>query len=260
MKAATCPVMASSCLPPRSSRRVTWSSGSAVPLRFRALPCMPRDYPKAATAIGGYEDGKRAPTPGGLAGELGRQAGGGPVCCALGKVTAQPEATFDSPGGPARPIAEIGVPSSTVVVTEAVYEDDVRSRERMPTASSSLLRAVVRFSTRTGNPRGPAQCGEGRAQTIGRSLFSRGQRGAAGADPGQSGRPVKALMAGSIVEATSRGGTRHLGSSGRRGRGGAAADRRRRQELTAARPRICNQEVAGSSPAGSIGRKAATRG
>ena len=56
--AATCPVIPSPCLPPRSSRWVTWSSGPAVPLRFRVFLAMPQDYPKAATAIGRYDDDK----------------------------------------------------------------------------------------------------------------------------------------------------------------------------------------------------------
>ena len=57
---------------------MTWSSGPAVPLRFRVFLAMPQDYPKAATAIGRYDDDKRAAAPVGLAGEPGRQAGTGP--------------------------------------------------------------------------------------------------------------------------------------------------------------------------------------
>ena len=64
MKAATCPVIPSPCLPPRSSRWVTWSSGPAVPLRFRVFLAMPQDYPKAATAIGRYDDDKTGADPG----------------------------------------------------------------------------------------------------------------------------------------------------------------------------------------------------
>jgi hypothetical protein len=64
MKAATCPVISSPCLPPRFSRCVTWSSGPAVPLRFRVFLAMRQDYPKAATAIGRYDDGKTGADPG----------------------------------------------------------------------------------------------------------------------------------------------------------------------------------------------------
>ena len=71
MKAATCPVIPSPCLPPRSSRWVTWSSGPAVPLRFRVFLAMPQGYPNAATAIGRYDDDKTGAgsrRPGGRAG------------------------------------------------------------------------------------------------------------------------------------------------------------------------------------------------
>ena len=71
MKAATCPVIPSPCLPPRSSRWVTWSRGPAVPLRFRVFLAMPQGYPNAATAIGRYDDDKTGAgsrRPGGRAG------------------------------------------------------------------------------------------------------------------------------------------------------------------------------------------------
>ena len=71
MKAATCPVNSSPCLPPRSRSWVIWSSGPAVPLRFRVFLAMPQGYPNAATAIGRYDDDKTGAgsrRPGGRAG------------------------------------------------------------------------------------------------------------------------------------------------------------------------------------------------
>jgi hypothetical protein len=82
-----------------------------VPLRFRVFLAMPQDHPKAATAIGRYDDDKngrrlRAAWRASRAGT--REAAR--FDALWGSVTAQPQAAFDSPGGLARPIAEIGVP------------------------------------------------------------------------------------------------------------------------------------------------------